>query len=142
MQFDSSYVMLPYRAIAERLGARVSWDSRTRAVTVTKGNDVMRLTVGQKAATVRDRTVTLEAAPLLVSGRVLVPLRFLGEGLGYRVAWDGSCKPTPPSRCASSGLTRAIVAPMSTSAAPALLPTRPTGKTLSGCWTGPATGKH
>ncbi|MCL5981807.1 MAG: stalk domain-containing protein [Firmicutes bacterium] len=74
MQFDSSYVMLPYRAIAERLGARVSWDSRTRAVTVTKGNDVMRLTVGQKAATVRDRTVTLEAAPLLVSGRVLVPL--------------------------------------------------------------------
>ena len=59
----------------ERLGARVSWDSRTRAVTVTKGTDVLRLTVGQTTATIRGNNITLDAAPLLVDGRVLVPLR-------------------------------------------------------------------
>lgn len=91
-QVVNGRVMLPYRAIAERLGAQVSWDSRTRVVTVTKGNDVMRLTVGQTAATIRGNNVALDAAPVLLNGRVLVPLRFLGEGLGYRVNWDGSTR--------------------------------------------------
>ncbi len=91
-QVVNGRVMLPYRAIAERLGARVSWDSRTRAVTVSKGNDVMQLTVGQTAATNRGNNITLDAAPLLVDGRVLVPLRFLGEGLGYSVSWDGASR--------------------------------------------------
>jgi iron(III) transport system substrate-binding protein len=91
-QVVSNRVMLPYRAIAERLGARVSWDSRTRAVTVTKGTDVLQLTVGQTIAAIRGNNVTLDAAPVLVDGRVLVPLRFLGEGLGYRVSWDGTAR--------------------------------------------------
>ncbi|MBT9173709.1 MAG: Leucine-, isoleucine-, valine-, threonine-, and alanine-binding protein [Syntrophomonadaceae bacterium] len=89
-QMVGGRVMVPYRAIAERLGARVGWDSRTRVVTVTKGADVMRLTVGQTTATVRGRNVTLDTAPMVVAGRVMVPLRFLGEGLGARVDWDGS----------------------------------------------------
>lgn len=91
-QMVGGRVLVPYRAIAERLGARVGWDSRTRVVTVTKGADVMRLTVGQTTATVQGRNVTLDTAPLLVGGRVFVPLRFLGEGLGAQVDWIGAAR--------------------------------------------------
>jgi iron(III) transport system substrate-binding protein len=93
--------MVPYRAIAERVNARVSWDGRTQVVTVTKGNDVLRLTVGQKTAIRGGNNITLDAAPLLAGGRVMVPLRFLGESLGFSVAWDNaarivSLRSTPP----------------------------------------------
>lgn len=86
-QLVGGRVMVPYRVIAERLGGMVGWNAQTRVVTVTKGNDVIRLTVGQTTATVRGRNVTLDVAPRLVGGRVLVPLRFLGEGLGAQVEW-------------------------------------------------------
>jgi len=101
-QMVGGRVMVPYRVIAQRLGARVSWDASTRSVTVTKGADVMRLTVGQTTAVRGGRNVTLEAAPMLVGGSVFVPLRFLGEGLDTRVHWDGaartvSLRSTPPA---------------------------------------------
>jgi iron(III) transport system substrate-binding protein len=91
-QMVTGRVMVPYRVIAERLGARVGWDGRTRVVTVTKGNEVMRLTVGETTAVRGGRNITLDAAPMLVGGRVMVPLRFLGEGLGSRVDWNGAAR--------------------------------------------------
>jgi iron(III) transport system substrate-binding protein len=100
-QMLAGRVMVPYRVIAERLGARVGWDSRTRVVTVTKGDEVMRLTVGETTAVRGGRNITLDAAPMLVAGRVMVPLRFLGEGLGARVDWISDARAvalrtTPP----------------------------------------------
>jgi len=80
-------VMLPYREIAERLGAQVAWDAGRRSVSVTLGDRVVSLSVDNANATVNGRIVTLDVAPVLVGGRVFVPLRFLASELGWRVVW-------------------------------------------------------
>lgn len=87
-QVINGRAMVPYRAVAERLGARVSWNARERTATVTDGDAVLKLTVGQATAVSNGREIRLDAAPVLLDGRVLVPLRFLGTGLGWRVSWD------------------------------------------------------
>ncbi|MBT9140654.1 MAG: putative binding protein component of ABC iron transporter [Dehalococcoidia bacterium] len=91
-QIRNGRIMVPFRAVTERLGAQVNWNGRERSVTVTKGEMALRLVVGQTAATNSGRTVTLEAAPLQVAGHVLVPLRFLSTGLGYLVHWDSATR--------------------------------------------------
>lgn len=80
-------VMLPYREIAEGLGAQVAWDAGRRSVSVTLGDSAVSLTVDNANATANGRNVTLDAAPVLVDGRVFVPLRFLASELGWRVVW-------------------------------------------------------
>ena len=36
--------------------------------------------------------VTLDAVPIVISGRTLVPVRAIAEGLGATVSWDDSAK--------------------------------------------------
>lgn len=88
----SNRVMAPYRVVAERLGARVSWNAGERSVTVTDGDTVIKLTVGQAVAVSNGRQIRLDAAPALVNGRIYVPLRFLGTGLGWRVNWEAATR--------------------------------------------------
>jgi NitT/TauT family transport system substrate-binding protein len=88
----SNRVMVPYRVVAERLGARVSWNAGERSVTVTDGDTVIKLTVGQAVAVSNGRQIRLDAAPALVNGRIFVPLRFLGTGLGWRVNWEAATR--------------------------------------------------
>jgi hypothetical protein len=48
----------------------------------------IKLTIGKKTADVNNKSVTLDVAPYIVSGRTLVPLRFIGENLGAEILWD------------------------------------------------------
>ena len=63
----------------------------TRApVTPPKPDLVLGLTIGESTAVVNGKTVLLDAAPYIdkVTGRTLVPLRFISEQLGAVVAWE------------------------------------------------------
>lgn len=55
------------------------------AATETK----VTLTLGSRAATRNDTTVTLDAAPLSRGGRMMLPIRFVAEAFGAAVGWDG-----------------------------------------------------
>lgn len=48
------------------------------------------LRVGKTEAWVDGKAVTFDAPPVLLSGRVMVPLRFVSEQLGAKVYWVGS----------------------------------------------------
>ena len=48
----------------------------------------MILQVGNTNAIVNDKTVKLDAAPKIVNGRTLVPIRFVAESFGATVTWD------------------------------------------------------
>ncbi|MBB3111705.1 ABC-type Fe3+-hydroxamate transport system substrate-binding protein [Paenibacillus phyllosphaerae] len=81
---------VPYRAIAEAIGATVKFDSKTNRATITKGKQTVELTVGSKTAKINGSSAKLDAAPLNVKGTLLVPLRFVGESLGVWVTWKAS----------------------------------------------------
>lgn len=83
----SGSVLVPMRRIFEALGATLTWNAELQQVTATGGGANVVLTIGHTQATVNNQSVTLVAAPVIVDGRTLVPLRFVAESLGALVGW-------------------------------------------------------
>jgi formylglycine-generating enzyme required for sulfatase activity len=61
---------------------QVKWDPTAQTVSGTVAGKHFVVTVGKKVAEVQGRSVTLETAPKLQDGEVLVPVRFLAFDLG------------------------------------------------------------
>jgi plastocyanin len=97
LSFGSTYVVdgrlvLPYRAIAEELGAKVGYISSSKTVTVQKGSTSISLKIGSKTATVNGRTVSLDVSAVIVNSSTYVPVRFLSENLGLTVHYSNATK--------------------------------------------------
>jgi hypothetical protein len=88
----SGRVLVPIRTVSEELGANVSYDDKTKQVTIVKGDKTIQLTLGKSEAVVNGKTISLDAAPANIEGRVLVPLRFISENMDAVVEWDGPTK--------------------------------------------------
>lgn len=50
----------------------------------------IKMTVGSMTATVNGEVKTLDAAPIIVNSRTMLPVRFVAENLGATVAWDAA----------------------------------------------------
>ena len=85
-------VMVPFRAIAEVLGAEVDYNAG--AITAKKNGETLSFALGGKQLTVTDsagktvKTVQLDTAPYKKGGRTYVPVRFFAEAFGLTVQWD------------------------------------------------------
>ncbi|HIE13178.1 MAG TPA: hypothetical protein EYP63_07125 [Desulfotomaculum sp.] len=89
---EGGRTLVPLRGIFEALGAEVSWDGSTRTVTAVKNGTTVILTIGAKTP-YRDGTpIELDVPAKIVSGRTLVPLRFVSESLGAGVEWIGETR--------------------------------------------------
>lgn len=84
--------LVPMRAIFEKFGASLLWNPKTSTVTATKGDTVIKLTIGNQTAYVNGAPVKLSSKPQLVNGNTMVPLRFVSEALGGSVTWDQANK--------------------------------------------------
>jgi hypothetical protein len=96
-QIIEGRTLLPIKWVAEPLGADVSWDATDRKVTVSLGGTTLELWIGQSQARVNDRFVAIDpqnakVVPLIVSGRTMLPVRFVAEQLGADVQWDPATK--------------------------------------------------
>ena len=80
---DPAYnrTMLPLRAVADALGARVNWCDETRVVTIYHGDEILTLTIG---VSLPDNM----GVPVIVDDRAFVPARYVVEFLGAEVYWD------------------------------------------------------
>jgi hypothetical protein len=82
------HTLVPVRAVAEALGARVDWVPERQEVAVAHRSRRIQLRVGAREALVDGQPVRLAAAPRTVGERVMAPLRFVAESMGSFVAWD------------------------------------------------------
>lgn len=87
--------MVPFRAIAEALGAEVDYNAG--AITAKKNGQTLAFSLGGKQLTITDdstgkviKTTDVDSAPYKKSGRTYVPIRFFAEGFGLTVQWDNS----------------------------------------------------
>jgi plastocyanin len=85
-------LLLPYRAIAEELGATVSYDATNKSVTEAKGNNTNVLTLGSKIVAINGVKNSLDVPAQLVNNSTYVPVRFLSENLGIQVEYDGATR--------------------------------------------------
>lgn len=84
----NGHTLVPYRAFAEKIGATVAYDAKTKQVKVTKDGKTIVLTSGKKVAMVNGKKVMLDAETVIKNGKTYVPLRFIGENYGYKVSWN------------------------------------------------------
>lgn len=85
---ENGRTLVPFRALAEALDAKVEWNAEARTVTVTKDGAVVVLTVDSMVATVDGKEYKLDVPAKIVKGRTVVPLRFLSQGLKAKVLWE------------------------------------------------------
>lgn len=85
---DQGSIIVPLRAIFEKLGLEVTWDAKTGSITGSKQGLVVKLQVGSKKASINGTVKPLTAAPKVINNVTYVPLRFVGEATGNEVSWD------------------------------------------------------
>jgi len=81
-------VMVPLRFLSDSLHAVIEWDQIFKIATVTLGNSIIRVQVGNNTADVGGKAVALDVPPVVVKDRVFVPIRFISENFGALVEWD------------------------------------------------------
>ena len=89
---ESGRTMVPVRAVTESFGAEVSWNEENREVQIKRGEDVISLTIDSAVSLVNGVEMMLDSAPEIKGGRTFVPLRFIGEALGYNINYVASTK--------------------------------------------------
>ena len=80
---DRTFV--PFRALGEVLGAEVEWDNDARTVTYVLGDNTIVMTIDSTTYTVNGEEKTMDVAPEITGERTYVPVRFVGEALGFKV---------------------------------------------------------
>jgi photosystem II stability/assembly factor-like uncharacterized protein len=84
--------LVPLRAVAEAFGVTVTWDATAHTATITGGMSNLTLTIGKATAVVNGLDTPIDTnakvVPLIVAGRMLLPVRFVAESLGATVNYN------------------------------------------------------
>lgn len=88
-----SRTLLPIRYAAQPLGAQIDWHQEDKKVTVSLGETLINLWIGENKAVINGKSVPIDSGntdvkPLIISDRTMLPLRFVAESLGCDVQWD------------------------------------------------------
>lgn len=86
-EIQNQRTMVPLRLVAENLLAQVSWDGAANTVTITRAGDTIKVIPGSTTAYKNGTPIVLDAAPYTKNSRTYVPLRFVSEQLGQKIAW-------------------------------------------------------
>lgn len=77
---------VPLRVIAEAFGAEVGYDEKTKEVTVKNEGKTLKLVQDDKKLMINDKEKVMDVAPFISNARVMVPVRFVAEELGFKVS--------------------------------------------------------
>jgi hypothetical protein len=102
--------LLPIRAVVEAIGGTIEWDATTKTITIVAGAVTMGLTIGNRMATVNGTMLPIDSTnatvvPLIVGGRTMLPVRFVGEQLGGTVEWNAATRTATLTFVAPAALT-------------------------------------
>lgn len=85
---DNNRLYLPIRALAS-LGLSYSWNAASKITTIqNKNGEYLKLSVNSKMAYKNEQAIEMETPVKNKAGRVLVPVRFVTESLGYNVQYE------------------------------------------------------
>ena len=75
--------LVPIRLISESFGADVDWDDLTKTVTIKLGDKTLNIKIGEKLP-------GMDVPAQIISGRTMVPLRFISEYFDANVVYNDS----------------------------------------------------
>lgn len=87
---EESRTLVPLRVISENLGLNVDWNSETKEVTISNGEENFVFVIGERYYEKSDSQIPMDAAPKIVSDRTFVPIRVIAELFNKEVNWDNA----------------------------------------------------
>ncbi|OBZ11330.1 copper amine oxidase N-terminal domain-containing protein [Bacillus sp. FJAT-26390] len=85
--------MVPVRALAEGLQAKLVWDGKTKGITLTRDGLTVQLTQNSDAVVgTFIKNVKLPAKVTVVKGNIFVPAKSVAQLLGAKTTWDAKQK--------------------------------------------------
>ncbi|GAA3347968.1 copper amine oxidase N-terminal domain-containing protein [Deinococcus persicinus] len=85
---DRHHLFVPIRALAS-LGLSYSFNAKTKMTTVqNKNGDYLKITANSHSASNNGQDVQMEVPAQNREGRILVPLKFVSESLGYNIYFE------------------------------------------------------
>lgn len=86
---ENGRTLVPFRAVLEKMGAKVEWDNDSQRVTCTLADKQVTLVIGSDKMSTSSGEVALDVPAKIIGSRTMVPIRAISEGLGAQVDWDG-----------------------------------------------------
>ena len=77
--------LVPIRFVTESLGGEVKWNAETKEVTLVIDGKEIKMTIGKNLE-------KYGVAPVIISDRTFVPIRFVADELGAETEWDDTTK--------------------------------------------------
>ena len=77
--------LVPIRFVTESLGGEVKWNAETKEVTLVIDGKEIKMTIGKNLE-------KYGVAPVIISDRTFVPVRFVADELGAETEWDDTTK--------------------------------------------------
>lgn len=85
---ENGNIYIPLRAVADNLGATVTWSAEDETATIKSGTATITQRIGSNKVHINSKEVELSAPALLKNGVTYVPVRFITESLGGTVSFD------------------------------------------------------
>lgn len=84
--------LVPTREVFEPMRASVEWKAAEKKVFINYGKTLMILEVNNQDVWVDGETLQLDVPPKIINDKVMLPLRFIGEALGFEVEWNNEIR--------------------------------------------------
>jgi hypothetical protein len=84
----SKVAYVPIRSVFEKLGAKITYDSKTKVITATKGKTVMKVKTGNTSATVNGKAVTMGAKSEVINKVTMAPIKLVTSTFGGTAVLD------------------------------------------------------
>lgn len=81
-------LMIPLRAVGNLLGARVTYEPKTKTAVVAFGDDTLRLAVGSSTAWVNGQAIEMDTEPVMIRQSMFIPAKILMEAFHFAGEWD------------------------------------------------------
>lgn len=90
---ESNRTQAPVRAIGEALGCKVGYSTENggQVITLIKDDNTVTMEIGSPDINVNGTVTTMDTSAIIVNDRTYIPVRYIGESLGYKVSWVNGC---------------------------------------------------
>jgi hypothetical protein len=84
--------LLPIRAVVETMGGHADWDEHEQKISIAALGHTLEMRIGRTDITADGRAASMDVTPEIISGRTMLPLRFVAENTGCLIEWIGSAQ--------------------------------------------------
>jgi len=84
--------LVPVAGVFQALGFETAWDGSAQQVTITRGSDMIILTIGSASFTANGANHALDVPAQIIGGRTMLPIAAVVRSVGYEVDWDGGTR--------------------------------------------------